>query len=500
MAPNPKLITDPLPGLETTESGEGSTSPVVAGGRVPLFQKIFYGLGGPVEGTAVWVPQANLIPVFNVAYGMNPTYLGMVIMLWRCWDGFADLIMGNISDNARTRWGRRRPFIVLGAVLTGLVIPIMWWMPAGLSQWASLGWLLISGIILYSCFTIWAMPYYSLQLEMSSDYDERTNITAYRAFFQQIFSLITNTGATGWILALAALPVLSRLPGHKPDLANGMRYISLFIGLLTIALGVLPGLFVKERFYEKETSEQSKIKLLDSLKQTLSTRPFLWIIAIVFTQTFGFSIVGALGFYLNAYYVCQGNILLATKISGVIAMVLFVPSVLAIPFCTWVSNRWGKQTLLLTIIACGITGCLSMYIFVTPAHPWLQIIPALLSGPITVGIWLVVPSMQADVADYDELTTGKRREGSFSAVFSWTFKASMALAGGLGGAVLALTGFEISKGAQQAPNVLSNLKLFSIWIPITFLCFCFFAISRYSLSKERMHEIRKELELRRGVI
>jgi glycoside/pentoside/hexuronide:cation symporter, GPH family len=111
-----------------------------------------------------------------------------------------------------------------------------------------------------------------------------------------------------------------------------------------------------------------------------------------------------------------------------------------------------------------------------------------------------VPSMQADVADYDELTTGKRREGSFSAVFSWTFKASMALAGGLGGIVLALTGFEIGKGAQQASHVLSNLKLFSIWIPITFLCFCFVAVSRYTLNKERMHEIRNALELRRGVI
>lgn len=81
-------------------------------------------------------------------------------------------------------------------------------------------------------------------------------------------------------------------------------------------------------------------------------------------------------------------------------------------------------------------GSLSVYLFVTPANPWLQLLPSLLTGPIGIDLWLAVPSMQADVADYDELITGKRRKGSFSAVFSWTFKASSALTGGLSGIIL----------------------------------------------------------------
>jgi GPH family glycoside/pentoside/hexuronide:cation symporter len=108
--------------------------------------------------------------------------------------------------------------------------------------------------------------------------------------------------------------------------------------------------------------------------------------------------------------------------------------------------------------------------------------------------------MQADVADYDELITGKRREGSFSAVFSWTFKASSALTGGLSGLLLVWTGFDAKLGAEQAEHVLQNLKLFYIWIPIGFLVLCLFAISRYPLTRKRMAEIRAELEARRGVI
>ncbi len=463
--------------------------------RVSFRQKAAYGLGGPVEGMAVWIPQGNLTPVFNIALGMNPALLGLVLMLWRVWDAVADQVMGNISDNARTRWGRRRPFIVVGAILTGLTMPVIWWMPQGLSEWQMFAWLLLGGIVFYTCFSLWAMPYYSLQLEMSPDYNERTNITAYRAYAQQFIQL-----AAGWILALSASSWFSRLPGGKPDLANGMRYISIVLGFLTIGLGVLPGLFVKERYYEKETSKQEKERLWEGLKQTLSTRPFLWIIVIVFTKTFGFGLIGTLGFYLNAYYACQGNLLLATTISGAAATALFAPNLLAIPLCTWIANRWDKRTLLYVTAISGLLGSLSVYVFVTPAHPWLQVIPPLCMGPIGVGLWLVIPSMQADVADYDEWMGGKRREGSFSAVFSWTFKATSALAGGLSGMLLTWTGFTSGAGAMQPPHVLENLKLFYIWLPIVFLILCLFAISRYPLTRERMQEIRAKLEARRGII
>jgi GPH family glycoside/pentoside/hexuronide:cation symporter len=463
--------------------------------RVPLGQKVAYGLGGPVEMTATWIPQSNLTPVFNIALGMNPALLGMILMLWRIWDAVSDQVMGNISDNARTPWGRRRPFIVAGAILTGLTMPVIWWMPHGLQQWQMFTWILLGGFAFYTCFSIWAMPYYSLQLEMSPNYNERTNITAYRAYAQQFASL-----AAGWVLALAALPFFSRLPGGKPDLVNGMRYLSLGLAVVTVALGLLPGLFVKERYYAKETSKQAKQPLLPGLKQTLSTRPFLWILCIAFTKVFGFGLVGTLGFYLNAYYACRGNLLLATTISGVIATALFAPNLVAIPICTWIANRWDKQVLLYVIAISGILGSLSLYIFVTPAHPWLQIIPPIFMGPLGLGLWLVIPSMQADVADYDELMGGKRREGSFSAVFSWTFKATSALTGGLSGVLLGLTGFNSSAGAAQSPHVLENLKLFYIWLPVIFLVVCLFAISRYPLTRQRMTEIRAELEARRGAI
>jgi GPH family glycoside/pentoside/hexuronide:cation symporter len=115
-------------------------------------------------------------------------------------------------------------------------------------------------------------------------------------------------------------------------------------------------------------------------------------------------------------------------------------------------------------------------------------------------MWLIVPAMQADVTDYDELKTGVRREGSFSAVFSWALKVAGTVAGGLNGFILVVTGFDIKFGAEQPEHVLHNLRNCYIWVPIVFLTLQLVLISLYRLSRERMTEIRTELEARRGVI
>jgi GPH family glycoside/pentoside/hexuronide:cation symporter len=462
--------------------------------RVPLGQKIAYGLGGPVEGTAVWIPQTNLLPVFNIGLGMNPAVVSLILMLWRAWDGVADLLTGHMSDNARTRWGRRRPFIVAGAILTGLVMPLMWWAPRGMADWQTAAWLLLSGILFYTCFALWAMPYYSLHLEMTPDYDERTNITAYRATSQMVLNLFA-----GGILAWAALPMFSTRADHGPDLANGMRYISIVLALVTIALGVLPGLFVKERFYS-ETKRQPRQKLLPGLKLTLTTKPFLALLAIVITKLMSYALVGALIFYINAYYVCRGDIAQAAKIEWLRQAVLVGPNLLGIPLCTWLATRYGKHTLLYIIALSGILHYLSVYVFFTPEHPWLLVVPFLFLGPIGSGIWLIAPAMQADIVDYDEWKNGVRREGSFAAVFSWTCKMTNTVAASLGGLLLIWTGYKAEYGSQQPVEVLASLKTAYVWIPVALLLLNLFFISRYTLTRNRMAEIRRDLEARRGAL
>ncbi len=462
--------------------------------RVPFGQKLAYGAGNCVEQLTVWVPMSVFTPVFNIGLGMNPALLGLVMAVWRAFDAIIDPVMGNISDNTRTRWGRRRPYIVIGSILTGLIFPLMWWAPRGASGDFLFWWLLVGGILLYTAFTIWAMPYYSLQLEMTPDYNERTNVSAYRMFFTTIIGLVA-----GWVLALASSSHFADAAGN-PDLVNGMRWISIGIGAAIIGVGILPGLFTKERYYAMEAAQQEKQNLFKSLKLTLSTRPFLTLIVVAITQIFGMGIVGTLGFYLNAYYICGGDVALAAKVGGVIQTAMILPGLLAIPFCSWFSAKYGKRKMLYLVTAFSIVGYLSCYLFFRPGHPWLQIVPALLKGVISVGLWMVLPSMLADIADFDEVRSHARREGSFSSVFSWSTKMAWTVNTALSGAILVWTGFHVEAGGEQPARVLHAMLHCYILLPVAALGICLFAISRYPLSKDKVAAIRKLLEDRRGSI
>lgn len=462
--------------------------------RVPFGQKVAYGLGNSVEGLAVWIPMGVLTPVFNIGLGLSPALIGVILSIWIAYDALADPIMGNISDNTRTRWGRRRPYIFTGAILTALIFPLIWWAPRTLPEHLLFWWLLIGGILLRTVFTVWAMPYYSLQLEMTADYNERTNVSAYRAFFGKIIGLIG-----GWVLAIASLDYFADASG-EPDLVQGMRVVSIVIAILIVSVGILPAIFTQERYYEAEASQQEKQRLFKSLKKTLSTRPFLILVVMTIAQIFGMGIVGTLGFYVNAYYVCEGDVSLAAKVQGVIQTALFIPGIVLIPFCSWVASRYGKRMLLYFVTVCSILGYLTAYIFFIPGQPYWQIVPALFKGVVGVGLWMIVPSMQADIADYDELSTNARREGSFSSVFSFGTKVAWTINSTLSGIILVVTGFNVELGAEQPEHVLRAMFHLYIWIPVAFLVVALIMIKIYPLTREKMVEIREQLESRRGTI
>ena len=140
---------------------------VAAEDRVPFLKKLAYALGGPVDIFSVWILVSIAYPFFNMELQMRPLYVSVILMSLRLWDGIIDPIMGCISDNFRSRWGRRRPFILVGAILSGLTYPLIWWFPSSFSQEQVMLWVIGFGILFYTCFTVWAMPYQSLLMEMT---------------------------------------------------------------------------------------------------------------------------------------------------------------------------------------------------------------------------------------------------------------------------------------------------------------------------------------------
>lgn len=468
--------------------------------RVPFVKKLAYALGGPVDILSVWVLVSIAYPLFNMELQMRPLYVSILLMSLRLWDGIIDPVMGCISDNTRTRWGRRRPFILVGAILAGLTYPLIWFFPDGLSQEMILAWVIGFGILFYTCFTVWAMPYQSLLMEMTPDYNERTRVTEVRGYLQTLTGFVN-----GWIWWITLRPVFQVQIHETGEMVastlNGMRSVSLIIGAVIIILGVIPAIFVKERYYESNlTKNQAKVNLFRSLHETLTNKTFVLLCAFTLFFLLGTAIFDSYGRYVGTYYVLGGDWDIASRFAGYGTVVYTLFSLSFIPIFRWLSERIGKTKCLAISVCMVLFSAATTWWTFNPAYPYVMLINTVFIGAGYAGLWLMIPSMQIDVVDIDELKTGQRREGSFAAIFSWILKFSFCIGFLISGPLLEWTGFDAALGGDQPAAVMRNMRIGYIAIPVTALALALGLLKFVHVSPERAAEIRKQLEERRGLV
>jgi GPH family glycoside/pentoside/hexuronide:cation symporter len=473
------------------------SQPVVAPeDRVPFGKKLAYALGGPVDILSVWVLVSIAYPLFNMELQMRPLYVSIILMALRLWDGIIDPIMGWISDNTRTRWGRRRPFVFVGAILSALTYPLIFWFPAGLSPEAAMCWVIGFGILFYSCFTVWAMPYQSMLMEMTPDYNERTRVTEIRGYLQTLAGF-----ANGWIWWITLRPLFASPLTGEPSTANGMRYVSLGIAVIILVFGLVPALFVKERYYESAVMKrQQKINLFRSLKETFSNVPF--VILCFFTLCFllGTAIFDSYGRYVGTYYVLDGNWDRSSVFAGWGTLIYTVFSLSFIPIFRRLSEYIGKNKCLAISVCIVLVAATTTWWTFNPAYPWMMLVSTAFIGAGYAGLWLMIPSMQIDVVDLDELKTGERREGGFASIFSWVLKLSFCVGFLISGPLLEITGFDAGLEGAQPESVYRNMRIGYIAIPVASLLLALLLLKFFPINAAKAAEIREQLEARRGKV
>lgn len=462
--------------------------------KVPFKKKLAYAAGGPVDILGVWVMVSIAYQVFNFELKMPPTYVAIILMSLRLWDGVADPVMGWISDNFRSKWGRRRPFIFVGAILAGITYPLIWWFPFDMSQEAIMAWVIGFGVLFYSFFTVWAMPYQSMLMEMTPDYNERTRVAEIRGYFQTLAGLLN-----GWMWWISMLPLFF-LNGEASPI-NGMRYLSIAIGIIIIIFGVIPAIFVKERYYESDlVKKQKKVKLVDSLKETFSNRPFIILCLLTLFFLLGTSIFDSYGRFVGTYYVLGGDWDAGAVFAGYGTFIYTGFSLLFIPIFRRLSEKIGKpKVLFFSMILVFVAVSTTWWTF-TPDNPWLMLINTAFIGAGYAGLWLMIPSMQVDVVDYDELKTGERREGSYASIFSWVLKLSFVIGFLISGPVIELTGFDANLNENQAEGVYEIMRIGYIVIPVVALIIAVVLLKAFPITAQKAAEIRVQLEERRGKV
>lgn len=403
-----------------------------SGDRIPLFEKISYGIGLASDHFATVSIMAFLMAFFTdfLNAGIKATVVGAAIAVARLWDAFTDPAAGRISDGCRSKWGRRRPFILVGSLSMGLFFPVIWMVP---STWSTLAiniWLFVVVIIFYTLYSIFSVPYEALGAELTPDYRERTSIFVVRTYVQQVYTLFLY-----WMLPVAmALATLPDVAGE----AGGVRMVSWVIGGVIIVAGVFPALFCHERYNDIAVREDKKTHLTfaETCRAMLKNKPLLIVIGTICFYLFSIMLSMNLAYFVNTYYIFGGDTLQGSTlgaIDGTFRIIIAVGAAFAIK---QLADRIDKHKLLISCVLILMVGFIGTYFTTLPGRPWLTLVfkPFIAIGE--VGFWVLVMSLRADVCDWDEYNTGTRNEGMIAAITNWVNKIAITLALALSGVML----------------------------------------------------------------
>jgi GPH family glycoside/pentoside/hexuronide:cation symporter len=293
--------------------------------------KIVFSIGGGLQQFSNTAPQYLANPIFNLALGMNPVHIGIVLAIARLWDAVSDPLVGNWSDNVRTRWGRRKPFMVAGAILTGASFAAMWWLPRDASQTFYFGYFLLTILLFFTGTTLFTVPWTALGIASAPTYHERTKLFAYVGVTHKVIGF-----ATGWLYPLCQLAVFQTV-------LDGARVVGCICGTLIIIACLIPALTLKEPPDAPTPVRQKPEPFLHAMKAVISNRVLrLFSLACLVTMTSLYT-VSSLGLYINIYHVFGGDKVAAATMMGIWGTLFNVLAMVSIPPMIWLSNRLGKH-------------------------------------------------------------------------------------------------------------------------------------------------------------
>lgn len=463
--------------------------------RIPLGQKVAFGMG--MLGNQMFPAALSIFMVVLVkGLGMDPLLWGILFFVPRLMDAITDPVMGFISDNTRSRWGRRKPYIFIGSIVTGLSFIAMWQIYPENSELYNFTYFLLVSIVFYLGLTVFATPYVAMGYETSNDYHERTRLMAVAQWI----------GQWAWVI-VPWFWILIYDPEIFATADAGARELSIWVGLFCLALTMTPALFCKTQpVREEDLNELSRDKLaenlsslVDGFKAAFQCVPFRKLCIATFFVFNAFNTVAGFSFFIIVYYIFNGDAGAAgTWPAWFGSFSALCTSFLVIPLITVMSQRLGKRKTFLVSQSISLVGYISFWWCFDPQNPYLMLLPLPLFAFGIGSLFTLMMSMTADVCDLNELNTGARCEGVFGAIYWWMVKFGFAIAGLFSGVILTLVGFDQNVAAQST-DTLQSLKLAYILVPMTGTLFAIWIMAGYDLSEQKAHDIRLKLENIRGV-
>lgn len=444
--------------------------------KLPRRTKLLYGLGDwgfSMTGT--------ILSVFFAMFLTDVVLLDLrlaaaAIFIGRSWDWVNDPLIGYLSDRTRSRWGRRRPFLLFGFIPYGLGFALLWWSPPLTSQVALAVYYGLAYLLFDTLASLVYMPYFALTPELSLDYDERTSVTTYRMFFSIVAGLVAFT-VPGMLIG-----------AFQPEAAGRVAWMGLLFGI-TSALPLLATfLGTRER---REFQAQRPTSMRESLRAVVRNRPFLFALGVFLLTWMTIALLEPMLLYFLKYYLgmeAQRDLILGS---------IFVVAALALPLWNWAARRWNKRHAY--VLGIGFFGLVLIVLaFVQPGVPLAVVVALAALAGVGVSAAHVLPwAMIPDAVEWDELQTGARHEGTFYSLITLLHKVAASLV--VPGALLLLEwGGYVPNAATQAPRVQMVIRFLVGGAPALLLIGGIAFALLYPLDRERHLAVRRELEARRA--
>ncbi|MAT55253.1 MAG: MFS transporter [Saprospirales bacterium] len=463
--------------------------------RVPFGQKVAFGLG--MLANQMFPAALGIFMVVLVQDLGFPGWMwGILFFLPRVFDSITDPIMGFISDNTRSVWGRRRQYVFTGAIILGIAFVAMWQLYRENGVEYNFYYFLLWSFVFYLGLTIFSVPYVAMGYEMSDDFHERTDIMAVAQWI----------GQWAWVIAPWFWVVMYD-PDWFPNADTATRTLAVWVGIGCALLAMVPAIFIKSKSTKDDESlvpltfkniGSSLREIANGFVEAFKLVPFRKMCIATFLIFNAFNTVAAFSFFIIVYHLFNGDAAAAgvwpTLFGSVGAL---ITTFAVIPTVTWMSKKMGKKNAFMVSQGISIFGYILLWFLFVPGKPYMFIF-ALPFFSFGIGsLFTLMMSMTADVCDLDEMHSGKRREGIFGAIYWWMVKFGFAIAGLLSGAIMTLVGFNPDAGAQSEAAI-TGLRLFYSGIPILGTTIAMLVMSTYDLTEQKANEIRAVIEARKA--
>jgi GPH family glycoside/pentoside/hexuronide:cation symporter len=414
------------------EIGEAGGSAMDAEEKLPIAVKLAYGAPG-IAGAAMAIPIAIHLTIFYSDEILVPLgFIAIVKAVARAFDAITDPLMGYISDRTRSRWGRRRPWMVLGAPLAAISFVALFSPPVGIDPLAAAGWLAATYTLYYVFHTVYQIPHYGLGPEITQNFRERASLYGWSEGFS----------VSGTMVAAVAPWFLGRYFDSERDVF--FAFSIAFGALLTLLYWNL-AYRIRER---PDYVNRAPNPLVPGVRRVMRNPAFRLLLVIYLVGSITGAIPGLLMPYFTKYVLQPDD---PGKWLAIFLAVYFGSAFVCMPAWVWAVKRYGKKPIWLFSFASGFVSLMLLFFWVGEGDLVPMAITLIWAGSTFSARLLLGPAIQADVIDYDELHTGKRREAQYGGLWSIMTKFTVIPSMSVPLAVLASLGYE--PNVQQSDGV-----------------------------------------------